>query len=209
MVLAVAGLLFLAGCGDDDVTGPKTPETAQEWIDQGWSQYHAGDYDNAYISFNQAVELAGAEEDYDRVVEGLSALGWTAMKDQNLSGGQIAFDMAQSLDPVYGDALGGHAILLQLLEEWQQSSEKATQLLAADAGWVFTQDHSITALDVRLIRAFNYYALAEFDLSLVDALAVNEAVGYQPGLAVDDFNLATTEGRAELMDLIDALDELI
>ncbi len=203
---ALLGLLVLAGCGEDKTTEPATPTDAQGYLDLGWSQYGAGEYLDAYSSFSQAVDLA---EDSSQVTAGLSGIGWTATKDVNPASGSPAFEMALQFDSTFTEALGGYAFLLQTIEEWQQSNERASALLALDPTWIFEHENDIDYLDVRLLQAENYYALANFQASLEAALALNQVVGYDPDLGQEDFNLATTEGRAQLVLLIAALDDLI
>jgi len=248
-ILAILGLVLLLGCESEKGTAPGPPSDPEGLIAQGWSQYRANDYNGAYVSFNDAINLASAEllaaqEDSvlapdstarDSAVAamnaarvlmlgGLSGAGWTTVKDVETAGGTLAFDLglgyvaalesmnlADSLEVrrLHAELLGGYASLLQLMWEWRQSNERVAGLLAIDAAWQFDHDSEIDYLDLRLMRAENYYYLADFAASLDEALALNAMVGYQPGLSPEDFNLATIEGRAALIQLIEALDNLI
>lgn len=251
-ILGIVGLL-LAGCTSDKGGGPAPPSDPQGYIDQGWSQYNSGDYNGAYQSFSNAVNqvneqllsvhndsviavstgdslaLAQAVATMNAlrvlVVDALSGIGWTTIKDIQPASGTLAFnnglqiveDLENMNPPVdslvisafRAELLAGYAILLQTTEDWQQSTERVSALLDVDANWQFAHDSQINYLDLRLIRAENYYYLADFPASRDEALALNTILNYQPGLSASDFNLATIEGRAALIELIEALDNLI
>lgn len=237
LFLAAIGLIGLNGCEDDGTTGPSMPTTTEEWIALGWSQYQVEDWDGCSDSFDEAYTLANADyweawedssyaaqtgdqellEDamarlalnLDYMKQILTGFGWLIIAVDVPEQGTYVFSEALNIDPDYTDALAGYAILLQTIESWEQSNQKVAALLAVDPNWVFQYNTDIDYLDLRLIYAENYYFTAEFELSLQEALAINDIIGYQPGLSADDFNLATIEGRTALITLIDELDDLI
>lgn len=236
-IFAVCGLILLTGCEGNETAGPSGPSTTQEWIDQGWSQFISGDYDGCGASFTEAHTLANAdywtafEDSILAVEQGDSTLladaiqrlelnrnylmqvyngyGWLIIMVNVPEQGTFVFESALSIDSTYADALAGYAILLQTIEEWQQSNGKISTLLEQEPTWEFTYDEDINYLDLKLMRAENYYFLADFEASLQEALEINDIVEYQDGLGAESFNLATVEGRAALIALIDALDDLI
>ncbi len=249
--LAILSTLLLVGCGGDDATGPALPTDIQGWINQGWSQYSAGDYSGAAISFDNATNIAEpayweAYEDYvyaanldppdstamveaenrmntnlGYLTNSLTGLGWVFIKFTRSSDAAFVFTATLEIitleitpdtleiTPEYTNALAGYAFLLQTIYEYQQSNEYIAQLLAVDSTWTFAYEAGIDYLDLRLLRAENYCFLGDFELSLQETLAINDIVGYQPGLTVEDFNLATYQGTQALFDLIGALDILI
>ena len=157
--------------------------------------------------------------------ETANGLGWSVIELQDNSGGSNLFTIVLDIDPDYADALGGFAILLQIMEQYQQSNEKVAALL--DTTWVLNdttgflepvfldpewsfEHKDVDYLDLRLIRAENYFFLADYELSLEEALALaDEIPEFEEEVNWEDFNLATIEGRTALMNLLDALDELI
>jgi tetratricopeptide (TPR) repeat protein len=235
--LVVIGLIYFTGCEESDSTGPGTPTTVDGWIARGWAEYRAEDYVDAVDAFDNAVDMAS--ENYDvafadylyaqetgnqdlledalarmdeaaeQLTEGLTGMGWALIGMDSRIDANTVFDIVQiMLNPEYPDMLGGFAVLLQIEEQWQQSNEKIDLLLGIDPTWEF-EHNDIDYLDLRLMRAENYFFLAEYELSLQEALELNDLIGYQSGLTADDFNLATIEGRAALINLIDELDEQI
>lgn len=244
-LITLFSLVLLLGCESENGGGPAAPTDAQGWIDLGWSRYHSNEYQGAYDAFLSGLDLADADywdayEDYmNAIAEGdslgaeealarmeaqldflklsFTGIGWVTIKDVEPASGTLVFDEALGIDPDYPEALAGYAILLQTLEEWQQSNEKATSLLSVDPSWVFEQDGDIDHLDIRLIRTENYYFLAQFEASLQQANALilklptslkNQLANLTPGVPLDGSyspNLATIEGRAALMELIEAL----
>ncbi len=160
----------------------------------------------------------------DDLIESANGLGWCVVALDAAGDGANLFQIVMDLDPYHPDALAGYAITLQIMEEWHQSNEKVATLVdttwvlddstgllepvVVDPTWIF-EHGDVDYLDLRLLRAENYFFLADYELSLQEALALNEIVGYVQGLSEEDFNLATIEGRTALLNLIDALDNLI
>lgn len=236
-LIAALGLVLLAGCSKDNGTGPTTPSSVQEWINQAWSQFDTGDYYNSGISFNSGYLVARADslqayqdsvaavntndslalvDATDRLetvrgqmVQIFSGSGWLATKSGNPESGNANFSAALAVDPGFIEALGGHAFALQAMQNWVMSNERVTATLALDPSWAFTHDTQINYLDLRLLRTENYFNMGEFQASLDEALALNAIVNPSTPLTPDEFNLATVEGRAALAQLINELDDLI
>jgi hypothetical protein len=236
LVLLLGAILF-AGCAEEETTAPQEVTDIPGLISQGWSQYEAGKFSSSNDSFNNALTLAQdqyweaygdslvaaqqgdsaaledatvrLEENRDYLVEIYTGFGWLTIEYNVPDQGALLFTLALEFDPIHEDALAGYAVFLQIMEEYHQSNEKADALLALNPTWQFEHNAQIDYLDLMLIQAQNDYYLADFEASLARALALNDLLGYQPGLTEDNFNLATIEGRAALIELIDALDDLI
>ncbi len=237
LICAVVSLLLLAGCESDKGTESKAPSDAQGYINQGWSHYASGLYTEAYQSFQTGAEMAedsyldayqdsvaaanagdssavaeaSARMSYNLslIVKAASGVGWTTIKDIEPASGTLAFENALGLDPNNAEALAGYAILLHTIEEWQQSNSRVAATLAQDPTWDFEHDNQTNYLDLRLLRAQNYFVLTDYQASLDEALALNAIVNYDSSLGPEDFNLATIEGRSALIELIEALDKII
>lgn len=234
---AVISLLLSAGCESDKGTESKAPSDALGYIYQGWSHYTSGLYTEAYQSFETGAEMAqdGYLEAYqdsiaavvvgdssavaeasqrmsynqNLIVMAASGIGWTTIKDINPASGTLAFEQALAIDPNNAEVLAGYAIHLHTIEEWQQSNNRATAALVQDPTWDFEHDNQTNYLDLRLLRAENYFVLADYQASLDEALALNDIVNYDSSLGPEDFNLATIEGKSALIELIEALDKII
>lgn len=244
-VLFSLAALILAGCEGDDGVGPVEPTDPPGWISQGWAQYSARDYEGSASSFENAFELAdaaywdayedsvfaaavndsaGIEEaaaemavQIGYLVESLTGFGWCMIEFADNAVGTLVFTTAFELNPIYEDAIAGYSFLLQTIEEWQQSNEQISLLLALNPIWSFDHDQTIDYLDLQLVRAKNNFFLCEFEASQEEALELAAGFGYDTenelatliGLPTFSFNLATIEGRSALILLIDALEDMI
>lgn len=192
--------------------------------DAYWDAYEDYEYAASLIppdsiAMQEAMNQMNTNLGY--LTNSLMGLGWVSIKYNQLSYAAFLFTTAIGITEYditpdtleitteYTNALGGYSFLLQIVYEYQQSNEYIAQLLTADSTWAFEYEAGIDYLDLRLIRAENYYLLGNFSQSLQEALAINDIIQYQPGLTEEDFNLATYQGTQALLELIGALDNLI
>ncbi|MCX6641007.1 MAG: hypothetical protein NTW14_11110 [bacterium] len=220
LLLVLVSLLLLTGCESDQTTQTTTPTTSAGWIAQGWAEYHAGQYSDGEQSFQQGInkgneELvqaynAGDQQAFaialENLKQALNGLGWCAVKLNDLTNGAVTFSAAISIDSTYTDALGGYAVLLKIDGNLVQSNTLVGLALAQDSSWEFSQDGQINYLDLRLIRAENYFGLAEFESARTEVIQISGMVGYTAGQGAASLNLATIEGRAALIEMIEELD---
>jgi hypothetical protein len=179
--------------------------------------------DSDEVAMNEATARMNSSR--LQLVGALSGIGWATVKGLEFAGaGALTFDLGLDLAAALREAnlpdsaeverlnaemLAGYACMNQLLEQWQQSNERIAELQLADPDWDFDHDAGTNYLDLRLMSAENYYFLADFFASREIALELNDQLGYDPDLSEADFNLATIEGQAALVQLIEALDDLI
>ncbi|MFH1861777.1 MAG: hypothetical protein ABH878_03095, partial [bacterium] len=57
-ILLMLALLALWGCESDEGAGPAEPTDPLSWVNQGWVFYSGDNYNDAYDSFSQGVDLA-------------------------------------------------------------------------------------------------------------------------------------------------------
>lgn len=220
-LFALISLIALTGCESNKPTESGTANNAAGWIAQGWADYHGGHYQDGEQSFQQGTNLANeaflaAYEQGDvpamnaamlDLKHALNGLGWCALKFDDRTNSALSFEGAISIDSTYTDAIGGYAVLLQVDEQYEQSNMLIGTLLAlAPPNWVFSQDSQINYLDVRLIRAENYFALAEFESARTEVIQISNILEYGAGQGAVSLNLATIEGRAALLEMIEELD---
>jgi hypothetical protein len=123
-LIALLGLVLLAGCASDKGTESTTPTDAIGWVNLGWSQYLADDLNGAQQSFAQAndfsnaalgeaqtayfaayskvppdtVAMAAALADVNYwagvLSNSLSGFGWTTVKTGSAALGTLAFGSA-------------------------------------------------------------------------------------------------------------------
>jgi len=236
--LIFAALVFF-GCEGDNGTGPGQGSSTASLISQGWSYYEAGNWnasanafnpalnqaDNAYslaveeyaaaAAIGDTVAMQAAAEDIAQqlgyILECLTGLGWVTIEYAQFDQSAFVFSTAMVIDPEHVDAIAGYAFSSQIEGDWNLSNELITKSLDIDETWEFQHNHNIDYLDLRIMRAENYFFLADFNASLAEAIdiATDPAVNYSPVPDPDDFNLATIEGRAALIELIDALNDMI
>ena len=104
------------------------------------------------------------------------------------------------LSPLSDDGRAGlaFACLAQVVQEkFQSAIDAADAVLSSDSSWTFGHDSSIDHLDLRLLQAQSYYALANYSMSL-------EIVQhyFDPNFNV---NTDTPEGKTELAGKIESL----
>jgi hypothetical protein len=219
-LLVLVSLLLLTGCESDQSTQNTTPTTSAGWNAQGWAEYHAGLYSDGEATFQQGIERANEEmlQAYnagdmeaftialENMKQALNGLGWCAIKVNDRTNGAVVFSAAISIDSTFTDALGGYAVLLKVDDQLEQSNTLVGLTLAQNSSWGFSQDGQINYLDLRLIRAENYFGLAEFESARTEVIQISNMVGYTAGQGATSLNLATIEGRAALIEMIEELD---
>jgi hypothetical protein len=108
----------------------------------------------------------------------------------------VSFSTALSENTSLLDPLAGEAIVRSDSEENAGAVDAAGRLLSADDQYVFSHDPTVSAADIRMIKAKSHCALGEF------ASALQEVQMIDPTFYVD---VSTTEGRRALLEKIEEL----
>ena len=159
LTCAVAGALFLAGCSSS--SGPAA-KTAQQLVNEGWQAYAAKDYSGALSSFTQALQTDGA------MVDAHNGAGWSNGKLNNMTGATTQFNAGLAGDTSNLQIKAGLAFVLSAQKDYGSSILRARQVLQADSNWVFGRDLSVSAADLHLLLAADYFANADFASSLAE-----------------------------------------
>jgi tetratricopeptide (TPR) repeat protein len=183
-LIVFCSLLLLYGCGKEKKEGPLT---AQQYIEQGWVKFSAGDDAGASGDFNAAIGLDTSAHD------AYFGLGWAELRQSHAGLAVDAFATYLLKEPNASnaiDAKAGLALAYHANKKFQEAIDPANSVLSSAPSWSFSGDSRINHLDLALVLAESYYAIANFSQSLA---MVN--LYFDPSFTAD---LTTSEGRAKL-----------
>ena len=166
IVLLVSCSLMLSGCsGDSD---PNT-SGAINYTEQGWNHYKSGNYAQALLSFERAVNFD------DTLADAHNGIGWSHLSlSLNPPLAQEAFQNAVQLDASNADAWVGLANLLYLrngaagdpqakikeTNDFRAAIRAIDNALQGDAEYLFRHDYRSKA-DLYALKAACYFYLGE------------------------------------------------
>ncbi|MYB92300.1 tetratricopeptide repeat protein [Candidatus Poribacteria bacterium] len=164
----LAGLTILNGCSSD--SDPNTP-SAVNYTAQGWRFYESGDYPQALLSFERAINFDEA------LADAHNGVGWSHLSlSLNPPLAQEAFQNAVQLDASNADAWVGLANLLYLRNkdttDFRSAIRAIDNALQGDAEYLFRHDYRSKA-DLYALKASCYYYLGEDQSTAVE---INKAL---------------------------------
>ncbi len=158
--------LMLSSCSSD--SDPNTP-SAINYTAQGWRFYESGDYPQALLSFERAINFDEA------LADAHNGVGWSHLSlSLNPPLAQEAFQNAVQLDASNADAWVGLANLLYLRNneagnqparikdttDFRSAIRALDNALQGDAQYLFRHDYRSKA-DLYALKASCYYYLGE------------------------------------------------
>ncbi len=155
VLFLLGGAVYLGCSGDSD----PSPTDAVNYLDRGWSSYEAGDYTQALLSFERAINFD------ETLADAYNGVGWSHLSlSLTPPLAQEAFQQAVQLDSTNSDAWVGLATLLFLRHDDANDLRTAIRAvdnaLQADTSSLYRHDyHSVAALYA--LKAACYYYLAE------------------------------------------------
>ena len=160
-ILAV--LTILNGCSSD--SDPNTP-SAVNYTAQGWRFYESGDYPQALLSFERAINFD------EGLADAHNGVGWSHLSlSLNPPLAQEAFQNAVQLDASNADAWVGLANLLYLRNkdttDFRSAIRAIDNALQGDAQYLFRHDYRSKA-DLYALKASCYYYLGENQSTVVE-----------------------------------------
>lgn len=169
LLASIIGVLFiLNGCSSD--SDPNTP-SAVNYTAQGWRFYESGDYPQALLSFERAINFDEA------LAEAHNGVGWSHLSlSLNPLLAQEAFQNAVQLDASNADAWVGLANVLYLRNkdttDFRAAIRAIDNALQGDAQYLFRHDYRSKA-DLYALKASCYYYLGENQSAAVE---INKAL---------------------------------
>ena len=160
--------LMLSSCSSD--SDPNTP-SAVNYTAQGWRFYESGDYPQALLSFERAINFDAA------LADAHNGVGWSHLSlSLNPLLAQEAFQNAVQLDASNADAWVGLANVLYLRNkdttDFRSAIRAIDNALQGDAEYLFRHDYRSKA-DLYALKALCYYYLGEDQSTAVE---INKAL---------------------------------
>ena len=164
----------LFGCSED--TEDTTP-TARSHVEKGWGFYQAGDYAQALLSFERALNF---DEEF---ADAHNGVGWSHLSlSLAIPVAQEAFQNAVRLDAANADAWVGLANLLYLRQkdtsDFRAALRAVDNAMNADAHYLYRHDYDSPA-GLHALTAACYYYLGE---------TLNARQAMEKALSVDSEN---------------------
>ncbi len=159
-------------------------KTYDELINQGGSDLTSGAYQSALQAFT-----AARDKTPDRW-EPNSGIGWSNFKLDNLTLAASSFSDGSAKAGAGADLYAGWGFVLNAGKDYAGSNAKAKAALDLDSNWTFTYGLGLSASDLHVMKAENYFALGLYTDSKVEVVILNPAFA-----SVD---VSTDAGRAEL-----------
>jgi tetratricopeptide (TPR) repeat protein len=166
-IILFAILVFIFGCGGDNLTGPSIG-SANRMITDGWALYEIGEYNSALSKFNGALKLN------PKLADVYNGLGWTHFALHNIKQAVIQFNTGvgkspNSLDVIVGSAFSSYENNDFSVEtgsiKW---ALKAVEVDSAEfdmngVDYVFSHNPKVTAKELRKIMALSYFYIGKFE----------------------------------------------
>ena len=149
-------LLMQSGCSRD--SDPNT-STALDYMARGWRSYESGNYAQALLSFERAINFD------ENLADAHNGVGWSHLSlSLNPPLAQEAFQNAVQLDASNADAWVGLANLLFLrhkdTNDFRSAIRAIDNALQGDAQYLFRHDYRSKA-ELYVLKAACYYYLGE------------------------------------------------
>lgn len=182
----------LAACsGNSGGTSAKTPE---EYLAAGWSSYSQKNYADALTNFTQAYQGKGS------LTDAYNGAGWANARLGSLTAARDKFLQGLTHDTANLQILAGLAFVYNAVKDYPSSVTDANHVLQINPAWFFSRDVSITASDLELLLAEDYFAEGDFQNSYIMVQSLD------PTFTVD---VSTDSGRIALASEIERLRLLV
>ena len=171
LLVTILAVLNLSGCSSD--SDPNTP-SAVNYTEQGWRHYKSGNYAQALLSFERALNFDEA------LADAHNGVGWSHLSlSLNPPLAQEAFQNAVQLDASNADAWVGLANILYLrnkgTNDFRSAIRAIDNALQGDAQYLFRHDYDSKA-DLYALKASCYFYIGEHqsaEIEINKALQVN------------------------------------
>ncbi len=182
MAAAAATLLVILACEEALIN----PNSQEDWTNEGWKRWKAGDYHGAETAFGNAIKV---DPFY---AEAYGGQGWTYIRLQQPGDAGDTFEDAILLAEQGGTPLStrqliymGAATAFEADDEYAISADRGRYMANNLLGTPFTfkADTSVTDYDLYIILSLDYYAVGDstncvWAINKMRAL-INEQPNYQ------------------------------
>ena len=168
LLVTILAILNLSGCSSD--SDPNTP-SAVNYTEQGWRHYKSGNYAQALLSFERALNFD------EELADAHNGVAWSHLSlALNPPLAQEAFQNAVQLDASNADAWVGLANILYLrnkeTNDFRSAIRAIDNALQGDAQYLFRHDYDSKA-DLYALKASCYFYLGEHQSAEVE---INKAL---------------------------------
>ena len=168
LLVTILAVFNLSGCSSD--SDPNTP-SAVNYTEQGWRHYKSGNYAQALLSFERALNFD------EELADAHNGVGWSHLSlALNPPLAQEAFQNAVQLDASNADAWVGLANILYLrnkeTNDFRSAIRAIDNALQGDAQYLFRHDYDSKA-DLYALKASCYFYLDEHQSAEVE---INKAL---------------------------------
>jgi len=197
LVLSLAVGLLMASCSSDDdnnnVVGPVDPGepeyTAAELDSMGWYNFTLGEYTDALLSFQEALDQQSD------LYSSRLGLGWALAHTDEHEEGVAAFDVLLAAGELEVDAHAGRAAATLFIDP-QSALTSAETALGLDADYIFSRRPSFDYLDLHLIVAEANYYLQNY------AESQEKAEFLEPSVGLEASNLDESDPSTWVIDTV-------
>ncbi len=180
-------LSLLVAC---DNSSRPAPDLYQQALDDGWSAFTEKSYTEAKIFFNEAKSHDAGQ------AGAFSGLGWVYLMQDSLNLANQQFSSGAQQSGADADFYAGWALVLNLMNNIEESTAQALQALALDVNWQLAKGTTIDTATLYLLLAENYFLTGHFSESLSYVQKIN------PAFSVDVFSAV---GKSLLSQKIEQL----
>ncbi len=163
--LILLALMLVMGCSSGGPSGP----SFEDLITQGWQAFESKDFATAVSKFTDAKAKDPTK------IEVYIGLGWSLFRQGNLNQADTEFAQGNTQAQATADLLAGWAFNLNAQKNFSLSNVRADQALALEPSWQFAHDPAISASDLHLLKAENYFLTGDFSKSLEEVKILNPA----------------------------------
>ena len=163
-IVTVMSCLLLGACSQ---SGEPEEKTAAQLAADGWKAYSAHDYQTAASTFAEAI---GKDAN---LVDGYDGAGWANAKLDSLTAAVSNFRTGMNKDSLNLEIKAGLSLVYNAQKNYSGSISLARDVIRSNSAWSFSHDASVGASSLRLLLAEDYFALAEYDLSLQQIQVLN------------------------------------
>lgn len=188
-ILVLIILTFASSC---EIFDESDDEQYLILVDQAWSFFEFGDYQQAEIVFSDAI---GTLPDRGEAYMGR---GWSQLLLDQALDGMSDLSAAQERSVQSTDLLAGFCIVEYDLEYYIDAIASATTVLSIEPQYSFQYLPSIDHCDIRLIRASSHFALGEnhFPQAVADVNELASSVGIPVSLNTEEPSSWIVSGEA-------------